>query len=70
MLDYGEWRRIAAEHMRDYWFMPIEEAIKGLEVIDEDMLRAAHKKGTAPKAFVNDLAYDYDWIDFGPWSRR
>ena len=56
--------------MWDYWFVRIEEAIKGLEVVDEDMLRAAYKEGTAPKAFVNDLAYAYDWIDFGPWSRR
>jgi len=69
VLDYGEWRRIAAKHMRDYWFVPIEEAIKGMEVVDEDTLRAAYTKGTAPKAFVNDLAYACDWIDFGSWSR-
>jgi hypothetical protein len=69
VLDYREWRRIAVKHMWDYWFVRIEEAIKGMEVVDEKMLRAAYKKGTAPKVFVNDLAYACDWIDFGPWSR-
>jgi hypothetical protein len=70
VLDYGEWRRIAVKHMWDSWFVEIEEAINGMEVVDEDMLRAAYKKGTAPKAFVNELAYDCEWINFGPWTRR
>jgi hypothetical protein len=61
-LDYEEWRRIAAKHMWAYWFVEIED-------VDEDTLRAAYEEGTAPRAFVNDLAEVYDWIDFGPWSR-
>ena len=64
-LDYGEWRCIAANHMWDYWFVTMEDAINVLEVVDEDALRVAYNEGTAPKAFVNDLAYAYDWVDFG-----
>jgi hypothetical protein len=67
LLGYDEWKRSVAKHMWDDWYVKMEEAVEGMEVVDEGMLRAAHKKGVEPTHFVRDLAYACDWINFGPW---